>query len=151
MERIIYRLSENPNMKEEMALWFSSKWGIPKKEYDKSMEECVKHEKAYPEWYVIKDGDIIAGGMGVIENDFHQRTDLYPNICAVYTEPEYRNKGIAGILLNKICEDMKEAGLKNIYLVTDHDSFYERYGFEFYCFVTSDGEEESSRLYRRTL
>lgn len=30
------------------------------------------------------DGDKIAGGMGVIENDFHDRKDLAPNVCAVW-------------------------------------------------------------------
>lgn len=31
--------------------------------------------------------------MGVIENDFHDRKDLTPNVCAVYTE-EYRCQGV---------------------------------------------------------
>ena len=35
--------------------------------------------------------DKVIGGLGVIENDFHDRKDLTPNICAVYTEEEYRN------------------------------------------------------------
>lgn len=33
---------------------------------------------------------------GSIENDFHDRKDLTPNICAVYTEEAYRGRGIAG-------------------------------------------------------
>ena len=28
--------------------------------------------------------------MGVIENDFHDRKDLTPNVCAVYTEEDCR-------------------------------------------------------------
>lgn len=42
----------------------------------------------------------IIGGMGVIENDFHDRKDLAPNVCAVYTEEDRRCNGIAGALLN---------------------------------------------------
>jgi hypothetical protein len=34
-----------------------------------------------------------------------------------------------------------------LYLVTDHDSFYERYGWEYLCPVISDGEDEPSRIY----
>ena len=30
-------------------------------------------------------------------------------------------------------------------------SFYERYGWQFYCMVQGDGEEESSRLYIHTM
>lgn len=36
-------------------------------------------------------------------------------------------------------------------LVTDHTSFYERYGWQFYCMVQGDGEEEPSRLYIHTM
>ena len=41
-------------------------------------------------WYLCLDSECIVGGLGVIENDFHDRKDLKPNVCAVYTEKEYR-------------------------------------------------------------
>lgn len=85
--------------------------------------------------------------MGVIENDFHDRKDLFPNVCAVYTEPEYRCKGIAGRLLKMVIEDLRIKGISPVYLVTDHTGFYERYGWEYLCMVQGDGEQEISRLY----
>ena len=51
--------------------------------------------------------DRIIGGLGVIENDFHDRKDLSPNVCAVYTEENKRCQGIAGSLLDFVCDDMK--------------------------------------------
>lgn len=36
-------------------------------------------------------------------------------------------------------------------LATDNTSFYERYGWQFYCMVQGDGEEEPSRLYIHTM
>lgn len=36
--------------------------------------------------YLCLCGEKFIGGMGVIENDFHPRKDLAPNVCAVYTE-----------------------------------------------------------------
>ena len=93
------------------------------------------------------DGEQIAGGLGVIENDFHDRKDLSPNICAVYTEAEHRNRGIAGRLLNMAVNDMKDNGITPIYLITDHIGFYERYGWEFLCMVQGDGEPEMTRMY----
>ncbi len=53
----------------------------------------------FPEWYIVLDKEIIIAGVGVIENDFHNRKDLTPNVCAVYVEPLYRNQGIAGKML----------------------------------------------------
>lgn len=77
--------------------------------------------------------------MGAIENDFHDRKDLTPNVCAVYTEENRRGRGIAGALLNFVCADMKTH--------TDHTAFYERYGWTFLCMVQGDGETRKSRMY----
>lgn len=85
--------------------------------------------------------------MGVIDNDFHDRKDLSPNVCAVYTEKEYRKKGIAGNLLNIVVADLKQKNITPIYLVTDHIGFYERYGWEFLCMVQGDGESDMTRMY----
>ena len=49
------------------------------------MEECLEEKGPVPQWYMALDGERIIGGMGVIENDFHDRKDLAPNVCAVYT------------------------------------------------------------------
>jgi N-acetylglutamate synthase-like GNAT family acetyltransferase len=93
------------------------------------------------------DDDNIIGGMGVIENDFHDRKDLSPNVCAVYTEDAYRCKGIAGRLLDMVVNDMRSKGITPLYLVTDHTGFYERYGWEFLCMVQGDGEPDMTRMY----
>ena len=98
-------------------------------------------------WYICLDGDKIAGGLGVIDNDFHDRKDLTPNVCAVYTDKKYRQQGIAGNLLNLAVNDMKAKGVTPIYLLTDHIGFYERYGWEFFCMAQGDGEPEMSRIY----
>lgn len=83
----------------------------------------------------------------MIENDFHDRKDLTPNVCAVYTEEAYRGQGIAGRLLNKVVEDTRSKGISPLYLVTDHTGFYERYGWAFLCMVQGDGEPEMTRMY----
>ena len=66
-------------------------------------------------------------------------------------EKEYRCKGIAGKLLNFVCEDMKTFGIDTLYLLTDHTSFYERYGWEYLCMVREEGknreDEEWARCY----
>lgn len=147
MEYKIVRLSEQPEIKEQAAQWFHEKWNIPLEAYLESMEESLAGQGAVPRWYVAVEGNRIIGGMGVIENDFHDRKDLTPNVCAVYTEEDRRGRGVAGALLNDVCEDMKKRGIDTLYLLTDHDSFYERYGWEFLCMAQGDGEEEMSRMY----
>ncbi len=139
-------LMEQPELKEAAAAWFHSKWGVPKEAYLECMNAYLSYETSHGWYLCLHDGKIVAG-LGVIENDFHNRPDLTPNVCAVYTEEAYRKKGIAGKLLNMSVDDMREKGISPVYLVTDHIGFYERYGWEFLCMVQGDGESEMTRMY----
>ena len=146
MKYQIVSLQENPQRKDQLAAWFHEKWGAPLEAYQESMAECLQGG-AYPQWYAAMDNERILGGLGVIENDFHNRKDLKPNVCAVYTEPDCRGQGIAGALLKNVCQDMHRKGIDTLYLVTDHPAFYERYGWSFHCMVLEDGQTEPARLY----
>ena len=137
---------EQPELKEAAASWFSSKWGIPKEAYLECMEAYLNKDTEYG-WFLCLYGDKIVAGMGVIENDFHDRKDLTPNVCAVYTEEEHRGKGIAGKLLDMVVNEMKNKEITPLYLVTDHTGFYERYGWKFLCMVQGDDEPEMTRMY----
>ena len=139
-------LREKPEIINEAAAWFHSKWGVPEEAYLECMEAYLSQSTEYG-WYLCLDKDKIVGGLGVIENDFHDRKDLSPNVCAVYTEEEYRKQGIAGNLLNMAVEDLRSKGISPVYLVTDHTGFYERYGWEFLCMVQGDGEPDMTRMY----
>ena len=139
-------LREVPELKETAARWFSSKWGVPVEAYLECMDAYLTKETELG-WYFCLEGENIVGGMGVIENDFHDRPDLTPNVCAVYTEPDHRRRGIAGTLLNLVVEDLRSGGISPVYLVTDHTGFYERYGWEFLCLVQGDGEPDMTRMY----
>ena len=139
-------LRQMPEIKDRAAQWFHSKWHVPVEAYLECMEAYLAGETELG-WYLCLAGDTIVGGMGAIENDFHNRPDLTPNICAVYTEEDHRKKGIAGALLNLAVEDLRAKGISPVYLFTDHTGFYERYGWEFHCLAQGDGEPEMARMY----
>ncbi|MCI8483339.1 MAG: GNAT family N-acetyltransferase [Lachnospiraceae bacterium] len=150
----IIKIQKHPEWKNAAAQWFHEKWKIPLEAYQESMEECLDNAaygeqkgNAVPQWYLVLEGDKIIAGLGVIENDFHDRKDLAPNVCGVYVEEDCRCQGIAGEMLSFVCRDMKEKGIDTLYLVTDHTSFYERYQWEFLCMVQGEGEEEMTRMY----
>lgn len=142
----IITLREQPELASTAAEWFQNKWGVPTEAYLECMEAYLSG-KTENGWYLCLDGETIVAGLGVIDNDFHDRKDLAPNVCAVYTEEEYRKKGLAGKLLDKVVNDMKNKGIMPLYLVTDHIGFYERYGWEFLCMVQGDDEPEMTRMY----
>ena len=141
-------LRDHPELQSRAADWFAQKWGIPVEEYRESIRLCQAQKQGVPQWYLVLDGTgAPIAGAGVIENDFHNRKDLTPNVCALYVENEYRGKGLAGRLLQAVCQDMAAFGIDTLYLLTDHTSFYERYGWDFLCMVQGDGEAAPSRMY----
>ena len=139
-------LREQPQWRLPAAQWFHSKWGVPVEAYLACMDAYLREETEYG-WYLCLSGEALVGGLGVIENDFHDRKDLSPNVCAVFTEEAFRCRGISGTLLNMAVEDLRCKGISPVYLVTDHTGFYERYGWEFLCMVQGDGEPDMTRMY----
>lgn len=131
-------IQEYPDLIPEAASWFHEKWGIPFSAYYASMKDGVINQKIVPSWYLCLDQAKIVAGMGVIENDFHQRIDLSPNICAVYTDENYRHQKIAGNLLNLVIQDLSKNGINTVYLVSDLNGFYEQYGFKYLDKVLMD-------------
>ena len=141
-------LRERPDLLERAAVWFHEKWGIPEQAYRDSMTDSLGASGPVPRWYVVMGGDASVGGLGVIEDDVHLRRDLTPNVCAVYVEPACRNLGIAGRMLNRVCDDFHAMGVDTLYLATEHTSFYERYGWEFYCLSREEDNDHMTRMYR---
>lgn len=137
------------------CLWFAQKWSIAQSEYEQSMREshanfCAKEHSCggtnlIPQWYVVLKGENIIAGAGVIDNDFHARKDLSPNVCALYVEQDYRKMGVARALLEFIRRDM--GAYERLYLVTSHEDFYEKCGWSYVCDVQTD-DGEGGRIYR---
>ena len=147
MDMEIVAVADRPELLDRAARWFHEKWDIPEAAYRESMLESLTGADPVPQWYLALAGERIVGGLGVIDNDFHDRKDLSPNVCAVYTEPDCRCRGIAGRLLAHVCREMRARGIDTLYLVTDHTAFYERYDWSFLCMVQGEGEPAPMRMY----
>lgn len=144
----IVKLDDMSGSFEKSAEWFSSKWNIPVEEYLKSMEKSLTAKNGVPKWYIIANNENkIIAGVGVIENDFHKRPDLTPNICALFVEKEYRRRGIARMLLEFACEELSRCGIMTVYLITSHTEFYERCGWAFYDMI-EENDGNMIRMYK---
>ena len=144
----LIKLRERPEWKKQAAEWFASKWHLPYSVYEESIDEAISKVQPVPQWYIVlnEDEEIIAGA-GIIDNDFHDRPDLTPNLCALFVEKEYRNQGIAQEILMLARKDMKNMGIERLYLVTDHTDFYERYDWDFLAMV-QDNEGIPVHMYQ---
>lgn len=144
----IEKLVDNRPFKQTAAQWFHEKWKVPLEAYLESMEDSFTADSGVPQWYLALDEGRIVGGLGVIENDFHKRKDLAPNICAVYVDEAYRRQGMARAMMDRVCRDLAEKGVKDVYLITTHTEFYEHCGFDFYGMIEED-EGDMVRMYHR--
>ena len=142
-------LRECPGRKQAAAQWFHEKWGVPASAYLSCMESYLSGQTDYG-WYLCLYEDAVVGGLGVIENDFHDRKDLTPNVCAVYTEEAHRGRGIAAHLLDLAVDDLRAKGISPAYLVTDHTGFYERCGWEYLCAAREEDTGRETRVYVHT-
>lgn len=146
-EADILCLTDHPELTERYAQWQHSKWGVPTQAYLDSLNEAKQSQSGVPAWYaILDDAQNFIAGLGVIENDFHKRPDLVPNVCAVYVEEAWRKQGLARLLLNHACRKLASKGIHDTYLITSHTEFYERCGWSFYTMVEEDSGE-MTRMY----
>lgn len=143
----ILNLNHHKELIPQAARWFHSKWGVPEDAYLQSMERARTAQGGVPAWYVVLEEGKIAAGLGIIENDFHKRPDLTPNVCAVFVEEPYRGKGLARTLLTHACRELAAHGVKNAYLITTHTEFYEHCGWDFYGMI-QEASGEMVRMYQ---
>ncbi len=127
--------------------YFPDKFGVAREIYDDCIANSLASPSPLPQWYLMTDDeDNIIGGAGIITNDFVSRMDLGPYLCALFIEPEWRCRGLAGLLIEHLERDAAELGFERLYLCTDHMSFYERYGWR--CIgVGHHPWGEASRIY----
>ncbi len=130
MQYKIISIRYRPEYSERAIDWFASKWGIDRIEYEKSFNDCLDKNESLPQWYLaIGENDEIIGGCGLIQNDFVDRTDLFPYLCALYVEERARGNALGARLLENARIDAGRLGFEKLYLCTDHTSYYERYGW----------------------
>ena len=123
----------------------SLEWG--EKKTKSEMQEYIKRRKNK-----ILDGDKYISILGLInENELvgfislfktngDERTDLSPWYATMNVKEKYRNKGYSKILNNAILKKAKELGYQKVYLKTDLNNYYEKFGAR-YIENLSNGEK----------
>ena len=146
MEYHIIGIRENHEYLDRAIEYFSNHWDIDRRIYRNCITYSICTDSSLPRWYLMLHHENIIGGYGIITNDFISRQDLYPWICALYVNEEYRGQHLGEKLLEHARTEVSNLGFPKVYLCTDHIGYYEKYGWTY----IGDGFHpwgETSRIY----
>ncbi|TYQ17958.1 UNVERIFIED_CONTAM: putative acetyltransferase [Acetivibrio alkalicellulosi] len=129
MDFEIIGIRENSEYLEKAIDYFTEKWGMDRRIYEDCMSNSITAKSPLPRWFLMLNNNKIIGSYGLITNDFISRQDLYPWICALYVEENFRGNMLGAKLIEHGRIEAAKLGYKKIYLSTDHNGYYERYGW----------------------
>lgn len=130
MEQIINVRDYKPGL-EPAARYIHAKWGRPRN--FAFYLDCVVHsslsEQALPRFYLMLEGDLVIGCYALLTNDLISRQDLLPWLACLYVEEPHRGEALGARLLAHGSAEARRLGFEKVYLTTDHDGYYEKYGW----------------------
>lgn len=128
----ILGIREHPEHLEAGARMFDMAFG-GQNSYD-LYYDCIRAsivtDSPLPRWFLLMDGKKIAGGCGIVTNDFVSRMDLWPWVCALYVYGDYRGQRLGARLLDHAAAQAAALGYGRVYLTTMLEGYYEKYGWE---------------------
>lgn len=119
---------------EEVSEWIWKEWA---KGHGAELEDIIYRSKhsinrdIIPQMYIAKYKNKVVGVVSIWLNDLTTRQDLFPWMATLYVKEEFRNMGIGKMLQQKCIEEARKMNYKNLYLITEHENYYERTGWVF--------------------
>lgn len=77
---------------------------------------------------VLVDDDKLIGFISLFPYDGEEEKELSPWYATMYVKKEYRGKGYSKLLNDAILEVAKNRGFKEVYLKTELNNYYEKFG-----------------------
>lgn len=100
--------------------------------------------------YLLADGEKLLSFATLSKKDCIVDDSLYPWIGFVYTFPAYRGNRYSELLIRHAEAAARKYGYEKVYISTDHDNLYEKYGFT-YLETRMDRFQENSKIYFKSL
>ncbi len=130
----IVRLSGDSPHVATLAEWTHDAWGHlhPGRSLETAIallrEECGP--AGVPSVFAALDGDTPVGTACLVADDMSDRRDLTPWLASVFVLPEWRGRGIASRLVQRVEEEACAQGHGHFYLYTpDQQPLYRRLGW----------------------
>lgn len=118
-----------------VAQWTFMAWGHlhPGKTLQEAIEETAAEcgTCGVPSVFVAMQGDIPVGTASLIADDMSIRPELTPWLASVFVIPEWRGRGIASALVQRVEAEAQASRLGQFYLYTpDQQALYQRLGWQ---------------------
>lgn len=126
----IINIRKHPEYQDLAIQYNTRNWGN-EHIYKDCITNSLSTNTPLPVWYLLMDSDKIIGSVGLITNDFISRMDLWPWLCALYVEEDYRGQNLSAKLIEQLKIDVNQMGFEKLYLATGHVGFYEKHGFTY--------------------
>lgn len=120
-------------LKEVMELEFKEWSSASISEIDEKVKKKIdKYFEYVDDKYFCKlillDEDKLVGFISIFPHDGDNEKELTPWYATMYVKEEYRGRGCSRILNDAILEEARNRGIKTIYLKTELNNYYEKFG-----------------------
>lgn len=126
----VVSVSDEPQWRDIAITKLQDSWSeVPPHLYEESVDESLEEESALPRWYLLVVGGEPVGCVGLIEQELIDITKYSPWLVALYVDEEHRGLGHSRHLIERLKSDAQKGGYSHLYLVTELDNYYEKFGF----------------------
>ena len=133
----VFNLKNKLEYLDEVATLEYKEWADNKKE---NMQERIKRkkqkicnmfeDKSFCKLILLDENQLI-GFISIFPKDCDEEPNLTPWYATMYIKKQYRNHGYSRILNKAILNEAKKRGFKSLYLKTDLENYYEKFGATF--------------------
>ncbi len=144
----VYNLQEKQEYINEIAMLTQKEWGSKASSNREFLEKVNrKVEKIVSSMgdnnyckLVLVDNNTLIGFISIFPHDCDERADLSPWYATMFVKQEYRGRGYSRILNEAILEEARKRGFQKIYLKTNLENYYEKFGAH-YLETLKNGEK----------
>ena len=135
----IYNLKDKQEYCKEVALLEHKEWGNKDKDEYELKQRINRKIKIMKENFekvnycklILLDNDVLVGFISIFPTDGDEKQDLTPWYATMFVKPEYRGKGYSKKLNDAILTEAKRRGFNRLYLKTDLENYYEKFGAKY--------------------
>lgn len=143
----IYNLQDKLEYLDEVATLEYDEWAhdkdtdrFPRLEKKKVKIQNMFSNNAFCKLILVGDNSNLIGFISIFPEDCDEERNLTPWYATMYVKREYRKCGYSKILNDAILKEAKNRGFNYLYLKTELDNYYEKFGAEFIKYL-STGEK----------